>query len=362
MQIGPLLIKGDIYLNKILVGMSGGVDSSVCALALKEKGYSVSGVTLSLLGENTSDSKNISDAKAVCERLGIEHYAIDLSCEFKNFVIDYFINEYIEGKTPNPCIVCNKYIKFGKMLEIAKTMGFSKIATGHYARIKEQNGRYLLFKAADISKDQSYVLYCLSQEQLSSVEFPLGELSKTEVRQEALKNDFVNASKKDSQDICFVLDGDYASFIEKTAGFVSSTGDYVNRKGEKLGEHKGVIHYTVGQRKGLGIAFGHPVFVIDKNAETNQVVLGETEELFYKSVLVENTNFIPFDELKEEMTVGAKLRYSQREQPAVIKPLENGQVLVEFFEPQRAPSPGQAAVFYDGDMVIGGGTIVKGIE
>lgn len=349
-------------MEKILVGMSGGVDSSVCALALTEKGYSVSGVTLSLLGKNQSDTNNVNDAKSVCERLSIEHYALDLSKDFKQFVIDNFIYEYLKGNTPNPCIVCNKYIKFGKMLESAKEMGFQKIATGHYARIKSENGRFLLLKAADVSKDQSYVLYCLSQEQLSCVEFPLGELSKTQVRKIAQENGFVNANKKDSQDICFVPDGDYASFIEKTANFVSSTGDYINRKGEKIGEHKGVIHYTIGQRKGLGVAFGHPVFVTSKNAETNQVVLGEQEDLFYKSVLVKDTNFIPFDELKTEMSVGAKLRYSQKEQPAVIKPLENGQVLIEFLEPQRAPSAGQAAVFYDGDVVVGGGTIVKGIE
>ena len=349
-------------MEKILVGMSGGVDSSVCALALADKGYTVSGVTLSLLGKNQSDTNNVNDAKSVCDRLGIEHYALDLSVDFKHFVINNFIDEYLKGNTPNPCIVCNKHIKFGKMLEKAKEMGFSKIATGHYARIKEQDGRYLLYKAADNSKDQSYVLYCLSQEQLSRVEFPLGELSKSEVREMALKNGFVNANKKDSQDICFVPDGDYASFIEKTANFVSSTGDYINQKGEKIGEHKGIIHYTIGQRKGLGVAFGHPVFVIDKNAQTNQVILGEQEDLFYKSVLVKDVNFIPFDELKNEMSVLAKLRYSQREQPAFLKPLENGQVILEFSEPQRAPSSGQAAVFYQGDMVVGGGTIVKGIE
>lgn len=349
-------------MEKILVGMSGGVDSSVCALALADKGYTVSGVTLSLLGKNQSDTNNVNDAKSVCDRLGIEHYALDLSVDFKHFVINNFIDEYLKGNTPNPCIVCNKHIKFGKMLEAAKEMGFSKIATGHYARIKEQDGRYLLYKAADNSKDQSYVLYCLSQEQLSRVEFPLGEFSKSEVREMALKNGFVNANKKDSQDICFVPDGDYASFIEKTANFVSSTGDYINQKGEKIGEHKGIIHYTIGQRKGLGVAFGHPVFVIDKNAQTNQVILGEQEDLFYKSVLVKDVNFIPFDELKNEMSVLAKLRYSQKEQPAVLKPLENGQVILEFSEPQRAPSSGQAAVFYQGDMVVGGGTIVKGIE
>ena len=249
-----------------------------------------------------------------------------------------------------------------KMLDIAKELGFSKIATGHYATIRKRDGRYLLCKAKDNSKDQTYVLYCLSQEQLSCVEFPLGELSKPQVRQIAESKKLVNAKKKDSQDICFVPDGDYASFIEKTANYVSNTGDYVNQKGEKLGEHKGVIRYTIGQRKGLGIALGKPTFVIDKNPITNQVLLGDEEFLFYKKVLVENVNFIPFDKLEKEMEVTVKLRYRHTEQPALIKPLGDGQVLVEFYEPQRAPSPGQAAVFYDKDIVVGGGTIVKGIE
>ncbi len=349
-------------MEKVLVGMSGGVDSSVCASLLKEKGFSVAGVTLSLIENNTADETNISDAKKVCDNLGIEHFAVDLSKDFKQNVINNFIDEYINGRTPNPCIVCNRYIKFGKMLEIAKEWGFSKIATGHYATVREKDARYLLCKAKDETKDQSYVLYCLTQEQLASVQFPLGELSKSQVREIAESKKLVNAKKKDSQDICFVPDGDYASFIENTANYISDTGDYVNLKGEKIGQHKGVIHYTIGQRKGLGIALGKPAFVIDKNPITNQVVLGDEEYLFYKKVLVENVNFIPFDNLENEMKVCAKLRYRHKEQPAVIKPLGNGQVLVEFDEAQRAPSSGQAAVFYDGDIVVGGGTIVKGIE
>ncbi len=347
-------------MEKVLLGMSGGVDSSVCAVLLKQKGFAVGGVTLNL--NDSFDLSNIDDAKAVCDKLGIEHIAAELKADFKKFVIDNFIDEYIKGNTPNPCIVCNKYIKFGKMLEIAKEKGYTKIATGHYAQIKEKDGRYLLFKAKDQTKDQTYVLYCLTQEQLKCAEFPLGKLSKSEVREIAEKENFVSARKKDSQDICFVPDGDYASFIEKTANFVSQTGDYINRAGEKLGSHKGVIHYTIGQRKGLGIALGKPAFVISKDANTNTVVLGDQEYLFYKKVLVKDVNFIPFDNLEKEMEVCAKLRYSQKEQKAVIKPLENGEVLIEFLEPQRAPSSGQAAVFYDGDMVVGGGTIVCGIE
>ncbi len=348
-------------MEKILVGMSGGVDSSVCAALLKQQGFTVGGVTLNL--NDSFDIENIADAKAVCDKLDIEHFSVELKDDFKNKVIDDFINEYISGRTPNPCIVCNKYIKFGKMLDLASDYGYDKIATGHYAQIRrDENGRYLLCKAEDITKDQTYVLYCLTQEQLSKAEFPLGALSKAQVREFAEQNNLVNAKKKDSQDICFVPDGDYASYIERTAGYVSQKGDYLNKDGQKIGEHNGVIHYTIGQRKGLGIALGKPAFVISKNAENNTVVLGDEEFLFYKKVLVGDTNFILFDSLESEMKVTAKLRYSPKEQPAVIKPLERGEVLVEFETPQRAPSAGQAAVFYNGDIVVGGGTIIGGIE
>lgn len=348
-------------MEKILVGMSGGVDSSVCAALLKQQGFTVGGVTLNL--NDSFDIENIDDAKAVCDKLDIEHFSAELKDDFKNMVIDDFINEYINGRTPNPCIVCNKYIKFGKMLDLAQELGYDKIATGHYAQIcKSENGRYLLCKAEDVTKDQTYVLYCLTQEQLSKAQFPLGSLSKAQVREFAEQNNLVNAKKKDSQDICFVPDGDYAAFIERTAGYISQKGNYLNRDGQKIGEHNGVIHYTIGQRKGLGIALGKPAFVISKDAQDNTVVLGDEEFLFYKKVLVSETNFIPFDCLDNEMKVTAKLRYSQKEQPAVIKPLENGDVLIEFETPQRAPSAGQAAVFYDGDTVVGGGTIIRGIE
>ncbi len=345
-------------MEKVLVGMSGGVDSSVTAALLKNDGYEVLGLTLNLFSEDETASK---DAKSVCDTLGIEHKTADLKNEFKSFVIDDFINEYINGRTPNPCIVCNKKIKFGEMLNLADKFGCQKIATGHYAKIIEKDGRYLLFKADDYAKDQSYVLYCLSQNQLSRVLLPLASHSKTEVREVADGLNLLNANKKDSQDICFVPDGDYAKFIEQTANFVSTVGDYLDINGNVLGKHKGVIRYTIGQRKGLGIALGKPAFVISKNPETNQVVIGDEEHLFYKKVYIENVNFIPFDTLENEMEVCCKLRYRHTEQPAVIKPYKDG-VLVEFFEPQRAPSAGQAAVFYDGDMVVGGGVIVGGIE
>ncbi len=344
--------------NKVLVGMSGGVDSSVCAALLKNDGYDVLGVTLNLFDDESAAAK---DAKSVCEALQIDHCVVDLKNEFKTFVIDDFIDEYINGRTPNPCIVCNKYIKFGEMLKIADKFGCEKIATGHYAKITEKDGRFLLCRADDKSKDQSYVLYCLNQEQLSRVLLPLASHSKVEVREVAENLNLSNADKKDSQDICFVPDGDYASFIEKTADFVSKTGDYLDVNRNVIGKHKGVIHYTIGQRKGLGIALGKPAFVIDKKPDTNEVIIGDEENLFYKKVYVENLNFIPFDKLCGKMNISCKLRYRHNEQPATIMPYKNG-VLIEFETPQRAPSAGQAAVFYDGDVVVGGGVIVGGIE
>ncbi len=357
--------------NKVMAGMSGGVDSSVCAALLLKEGYEVSGATLRLYDGEDYDAgltktccslSDAEDAKAVCMRLGIPHYVFNFKDAFGDSVINNFVNEYISGRTPNPCIECNRKIKFAAMLDRAKTLGYSKIATGHYAVIERcENGRYLLKKAADKSKDQTYVLYCLTQEQLSRTLFPLGSLTKAQVREIAAENGFVNAKKPDSQDICFVPDGDYASFIERYTGKTAKKGDFTDIDGKALGEHQGIIRYTVGQRKGLGIALGKPQFVISKNAENDTVVLGDEDKLFYKRVLVNNLNFIPFDNLEGEMRVTAKLRYRHTEQPAVIYPTEGG-VTVEFDEPQRAPSPGQAAVFYDGDIVVGGGTIVKGID
>lgn len=341
--------------EKVLVGMSGGVDSSAAAKILIDSGYTVGGITLNLCdsGEDCTD-----DAKAVCNKMGIEHYSLDLKEAFKKYVISNFTYEYKLGNTPNPCIVCNKYIKFGAMLDKAAELGFDKIATGHYARIEKIDGRYLLLKAKDSSKDQSYVLYNLNQEQLSRVLFPLGSYTKPEIREIAENAGFINANRPDSQDICFVPDGDYAAFIERNDGFRSQEGDYVDINGKVIGKHKGVINYTIGQRKGLGIALGKPQFVISKDAASNKVVLGDEEHLFKKTVLIKDVNFIPFDELKGEMKVTAKLRYRHSPAEAVIRNLENGVVEIEFSEPQRAPSSGQAAVLYDGDIVVGGGTII----
>lgn len=343
---------------KVLTGMSGGVDSSVAAKLLINSGYEVTGATLSLSDTAISEADA---AKQVCKRLGIEHKSIDLRKEFSDFVINDFISEYEKGRTPNPCIVCNKNIKFGKMLDMARDMGFDKIATGHYAVIKKQGDRYLLEKAEDESKDQSYVLFCLSQAQLSRSLFPLGELTKAQVRDIARENGFLNADKSDSQDICFVPDGDYASYIKNATGKSYSKGEYVDVSGNVLGTHSGIINYTIGQRKGLGIALGKPQFVISKDVSSGKVVLGDEEYLFYKRVLVENVNFIPFDRLEGDMRLTAKLRYRHKEEEAVIHPMENG-VLIEFERPQRAPSSGQSAVFYDGKTVIGGGIIVGGVK
>jgi tRNA-specific 2-thiouridylase len=342
-------------MKKVMVGMSGGVDSSVAAYLLKSEGYEVIGVTLKLCGENSDD---IEDAKRVAKKIGIEHVSVDLSEEFRNKVINSFVDSYKNGETPNPCITCNKHIKFGDMLDFALESGMDFVATGHYASIvNTQDNRRLLLKSADTSKDQTYFLYSLTQEQLSRVIFPLGNLSKDQVRKIAEEQGFVNARKRDSQDICFVPGGDYASFIEKYTGISFPIGDFVDTNGKKLGEHKGIIKYTVGQRKGLGIALGKPAFVCAKNVDSNTVVLGENEDLFSMELVADNVNLIPFDKIDEPIRVGAKIRYNQKEQPALVESIGEGAVRVAFDEPQRAVSKGQSVVFYSGNSVVGGGII-----
>lgn len=348
----------------VTVALSGGVDSSVAAKLLSEKGYAVSGAIMQLCPQYCDSEKSISDAKAVSERLGIPFYVFDATKDFGEKVIKNFILSYQKGDTPNPCIECNKYIKFEKFYDMASKLGAQKIATGHYARIlyNEKSGRFELKRAVDTSKDQSYVLYNMTQEQLSRTLFPLGELTKAEIREIALSAGFHNAEKKDSQDICFVPSGDYASFIENYLGKPYGEGVYLDVNGNILGKNKGVINYTIGQRKGLGIALGKPAFVISKDAETNSVVLGDEELLFYNKIVVKDVNFISISDLADNMRVKAKLRYRHTEQPAVISPLGEGKVLLTFDEPQRAPSSGQSAVFYDEDTVVGGGIIERGIK
>ncbi len=356
--------------KKVLVGMSGGVDSSVAASLLLEQGYDVSGVTLHLYdNEDAGISKartccslaDVEDARSVARRLGIEHYVFNFGPEFRKNVVGRFARGYGRGETPNPCIDCNRYIKFGKMLERAKLLGFDYIATGHYARVSHDaaGGRWLLKKAADASKDQTYVLYSLTQDALAHTLFPLGGMTKPEVRKMAAERGFVNARKPDSEDICFVPGGDYAGFLENVMGLKPEPGDFVDSSGNVLGRHRGLIHYTVGQRKGLGLSFESPKYVLRKDASSNTVVLGGNGELFSGRFTAGDINLIAAEHLTEPVEAGVKVRYSQTEAAATLFPLCGGKVEVRFREPQRAVTPGQAAVFYCGDTVLGGGTVLS---
>ncbi len=343
--------------------MSGGVDSSVAAYLMKQCGYDAVGVTLKLHGcvdEGACGSaSDADDAKKVAESLGMEHYLYDFSDRFEDTVITRFAESYEKGHTPNPCIDCNRYIKFGALYEKLSDLYCDCIVTGHYARVEydEARGRYLLKKGADETKDQSYVLYNLTREQLSHVKFPLGGMPKTEVRAIAEAEGFVNAKKKDSQDICFVPDGDYAGFIKKHFGKDFPEGDFIDRDGNVLGRHKGIIHYTVGQRKGLGLSLPCPMYVTEKNVEDNKVILGYNEDLFSSSLTATDVNLISVDEIREPMRVTAKVRYSHREEPATAVCLDDGRLSVTFDFPVRAITRGQAVVLYDGDVVVGGGRI-----
>ncbi|HHZ02902.1 MAG TPA: tRNA 2-thiouridine(34) synthase MnmA [Tissierellia bacterium] len=355
--------------KKVMVAMSGGVDSSVAAVILKDQGYDICGATLKLFDDEdvlTScrtrtccSLEDVEDARSVCHKLGIDHFVFNFKETFKDEVIEKFARSYEEGSTPNPCIDCNRYIKFSKLIERALLMKKDYIATGHYAQIEYDNvsGRYLLKKAVDLSKDQSYVLYVLSQHDLSRTLLPLGKMTKEEVRKIAEERDLINARKPDSQDICFVRDGDYAGFLKNTMGVESKKGKFIDSKGNILGEHKGIIHYTVGQRKGLGIALGKPAYVISKNKEDNTVILGSEEELYSKRLKASDLNMIAVEKLTEPMKATVKTRYSQKETEAILYPESEDEIIVEFKQKQRAITPGQAVVFYDGDIVIGGGTI-----
>lgn len=354
-----------------MVAMSGGVDSSVAAALLLEQGYDVCGATLRLfdngdIGINDSTRTccsldDVEDARNVAYKLGIEHYVFNFGLTFKQEVIDRFAKAYEKGLTPNPCIDCNRFIKFGKLLERARLLERDMIATGHYVRREydKGSGRYLLKKAADPLKDQTYVLYVLTQDELAHTLFPLGGMTKERAREIAQEKGLINARKPDSQDICFVKDGDYAGFLENVWGVSSKEGDFIYKDGTNLGRHKGIIHYTIGQRKGLGISYKHPVFVLSKDPETNVVTLGENEDLFSYRLVAEDLNWIACESPATSLNVTAKARYSQREAKAIVHPLSATQALVEFEEKQRAITPGQAVVFYDGDIVVGGGTIAS---
>lgn len=344
--------------KKVMLGMSGGVDSAMSAHLLKISGYDVTAANCCFYKSNNESEKSVEDAAKAAEKLQLPFEVFDLRKPFYDKVIKNFIETYKKGGTPNPCIVCNKNLKFGAMLELALEKGFDYIATGHYARIeKDQNsGRYLLKKGADPSKDQSYVLYCLTQHQLAHTLFPLGELTKEEVKTRNNEMKIVR-DKGESQDICFVPDGDYAAFIEKETGHNFPEGDFIAEDGRILGTHKGIIRYTVGQRKGLGLALPAPMYVKEKDTENNRVILCDNETLFTKELYATDINLIPFDSIEAPIRVKAKVRYKHREEWATAT-MEGGLLHIIFDEPQRAIAKGQAVVMYDGDYVVGGGTII----
>lgn len=358
-----------VNMEKALIAMSGGVDSSVASLLIKEKGYDCTGITMKLYDNDDIGEKNtntccsdddIADARAVCHKLGIPYYVFNFRDSFNEQVIARFIKAYENGSTPNPCIDCNRYIKFDRLMLRMKELNMDYVVTGHYARIEydENLGRYILKKAVDDSKDQSYVLYSLTQEQLKHTLFPLGSMNKTEVRKIAEENGFINAKKHDSQDICFVPNGKYAEFIEQYTGKKYEKGDFVDRNGNVLGEHKGIIRYTIGQRKGLGLALPAPMYVCEKDLINNKVILGSNEDLFSSELDADNLNLITRDKITEPIRVKAKVRYNQKEQPATVVQTDDDRIHIVFDEPQRAISKGQAVVLYDGDTVVGGGTIL----
>ena len=348
--------------------MSGGVDSSVAAFLMLRGGFSCIGATMRLYDSPTEDSTccsldDVEDARAVATRLGIRHYVFNFKDDFDRQVVRKFVFSYEQGLTPNPCIDCNRHLKFDRLLRRAMELGCDWVVSGHYAQIRQDpaSGRYLLYKASDMSKDQPYFLACLNQEQLSHIQFPLGGLTKAQVRQIAAENGFVNARKRDSQDICFVPDGDYAAFLERYTGKTYPQGDYLDKDGNVLGKHQGAVRYTIGQRKGLGIALGAPAYVCGKDMKNNTVTLGSNKDLFAAGLRAKDWNWYPFPSLTAPMQVTAKTRHSQLEVPATVYPEENGFARVEFENRQRAVTPGQAVVLYRGDMVVGGGTIAEAI-
>lgn len=340
--------------QKAMIAMSGGVDSSAAAYLTRQEGFSCIGATMRLLpGQESS----IADARDVAQRMDMPFYVLDLTEEFQQEVMAHFVASYEAGLTPNPCVVCNRRLKFGALLDSALQMGCDYVVTGHYARITEEKGRFLLKKAADAAKDQSYFLYALTQHQMAHIRFPLGELTKEEARAVAEGQGFLNARKRDSQDICFIPDGDYFRFLQEFSGKQYAAGDFLDAEGKVVGRHLGAVAYTRGQRKGLGLAMGRPVYVTDKDMEKNTVTVGDNEALFSASLLADDWNFFPFDQLTAPIRCMAKARSRMAEQPATVYPEENGLCRVVFDQPQRALTTGQAVVLYDGDTVLGGGTI-----
>lgn len=357
--------------KRVVIGMSGGVDSSVAAYILKEQGYDVIGITMQIwqsMSEEAFEREGgccslsaVEDARRVCDKLDIPFYVVNFKEIFEKKVIDYFVEEYFEGRTPNPCIACNRYIKFDSLLNKARALEADYVATGHYARVgyDEQYKRYVLKKSATIAKDQTYALYNLTQEQLRSTLMPLGDYTKDQVREIAYQQHLGVASKPDSQEICFVDDNDYGRFLAERRPDAVKPGYFVDTKGKVLGKHKGIVHYTVGQRKGLGIAFGKPMFVVELIPDKNLVVLGDETEVFSKELTAADVNMILFEKLERPMRAKAKIRYSAQEADCVVEPMGESKIKVVFDQPQRAITPGQSVVIYDGDYIVGGATIEK---
>lgn len=353
----------------VVVGLSGGVDSSVAAYLLKEQGYDVIGVTMQIWQEEDSCTVEenggccglsaVEDARRVAQKLDIPYYVMNFRKEFQKQVIDYFTREYLEGRTPNPCIACNRYVKWESLLKRSLEIGADYIATGHYARVEQlPNGRYAIRNSVTAKKDQTYALYNLTQEQLARTLMPVGAYTKDEIRKIAEEAGLLVAHKKDSQEICFVPDNDYAGFIKNSTGKTIPKGNFVLADGKVIGEHQGIIHYTIGQRKGLNLSMGHPVFVTKIRPDSNEVVIGESEDLFVNTLICDRVNFMAMEGLDGEVRLKAKIRYNHPGAECVISPAEDGKVRVTFDQPQRAITPGQAVVFYQGEYVAGGGIIL----
>ncbi len=344
--------------KKALIAMSGGVDSSVAAYLTQQEGLNCVGGTMKLLCGESADAE---DARSVANRLGMDFHIFDMKQQFRHEVMDKFVRCYEAGLTPNPCVDCNRKLKFGALLDAAVALGCDYVVTGHYCRIEqnEATGRWGLYKAVDTAKDQSYFLYALTQHQLAHIRFPLGGLSKEEARQIAQEQGFINARKKDSQDICFIPEGDYLDFIRRYTGKEYPAGDFLDASCKVVGRHNGAIGYTRGQRKGLGLAMGQPVYVLRKDMENNTVTVGSNEALFSRELIAEDWNFFSFDTLTSPLRCFAKARSRMAEQPATVYPMGDGRAKVVFDEPQRALTTGQAVVLYEGDAVIGGGTITE---